>query len=94
MVTLGVPEEAQTTQRFGITKSVGCTFVLGLSLVRGHKEGAHLWGVREEKHHLNLRSFVLDGPRSDHAGVGWGPMPARPPELLSQGIILCPGRFL
>lgn len=36
----------------GITKSVGCTFVLGLALVRGHKEGAHLWGVREEKHHL------------------------------------------
>lgn len=48
VVTLGVPEEAQTTQRFGITKSVGCTFVLGLALVRGHKEGAHLWGVREE----------------------------------------------
>lgn len=87
VVTVGVPEEAQTTQRFGITKSVGCTFVLGLSLVRGHKEGAHLWGVREEKHHLLrvMASVSADREARERQGHLTGPQKGLHPSCSSQG---------
>lgn len=52
VVTLGVPKEAQTAQRFGVTKRVGTLLVLGSSaraLVRRDKEGVHLWGCREKR---------------------------------------------
>lgn len=54
VVTLGVSEEAQTTQRFGITKSVGCTFV-------GETRKGHVcWGeVREERVTSSFKGYGI-----------------------------------
>lgn len=60
---------------------------LGLALVRGHKEGAHLWGVREEKHHLLrvMASVSADREARERKGHLTGPQKGLHPSCSSQG---------